>query len=780
MKKIEEFSQKISALLHARKSALSFDEIADALDVRGNMQKKLQKSLHDLMQAGQIVQIRDQRYAVGSAADLVTGTLQVLRSGHAIVAGADGNVFVPSQDQENALPDDRVLVRVTPGGQGDRPGMPNGRVIRILERARHEIVGTLKQSGRFLIVTPMDASYGRDFYVPDANGAQLQDRVICRFTNWADKHVNPEGVVIETIGPADDPSTDTLAIIKHYGLPEAFPPEVVREAETVSALSEQPGERRDCRGLVTFTIDPVRARDFDDALSLEPLADGQVELGVHIADVSHYVQLGSALDKEARQRGNSVYLPDKVIPMLPEQLSNGICSLRPNEDRLAFTAFMTLNAAGQVTSSRFAKTLIRSQARLTYEQAMTVINGEAMEGLPEGVRTRIIAVHALAQQLRKNRFARHALDLDMPECEIVMGPNGMIQDVRVVVNDASHQLVEECMVAANEAVARELTVKAFAVISRLHEPPRVEKIEELQIQLTQMGLKPGDLTNPRNMSRFLSTVKDEPLVMHIRMAVLRSLNRAVYSAEQGGHYGLAKTYYGHFTSPIRRYADLTVHRQLESLVGRRPLAEGESERGHKPRAAYSRKELIPVADNCSRTEQIADEAERALIEIKKYRYLEQQLKSADPQPMEGVVVAVMNFGLFVELVHLQLQGLVHISQLSNAFVRYDSAAQALKVGDDVYQVGSRMQVLAARVDFDQRKIDFVPAGGKVGGDAGIARSGREGRRAGGAGRGRERQDGPPRRDTQQSASGRGSGGQSRTSRRGGGNAAGPTGGGGAG
>ncbi len=704
MKKIDELMERVPTLLHEKQGALSADEIATALSLRGGEKKRLQGCLHALMKGGQIVCIRGNRYALGMDADLVPGVLHVLRSGHGIVTGPDKTVFIPKDEQGTALPGDRVLTRLDGTGKTDRPGMKNGAVIRILERARHDIVGTLRSTGRFYYVVPVDPAYGRDMYVPDPGPARVDDRVVCRFVNWENKHVNPEGVVVESIGPADDPSTDTLAIIKHYGLPERFPEEVLHEAETVSGLMEQPGERLDLRGLITFTIDPVRARDFDDALSFEPASGGGMELGVHIADVSHFVRPGSLLDTEAARRGNSVYLPDSVLPMLPEQLSNGICSLRPDEDRLAFSVFMILDDEGAVRGTRFGKSVIRSQARLTYEQAMAVIDGKAPAAeaapIPEVVRARIVQLHQCAQTLRRNRFGRFALDLDMPECEIVMGEGGRIRDVRVVRNDASHQLVEECMVAANEAVARELSERGVALISRLHEPPKPEKIEELTIQLQEMGYAPGDLAHPRNLAAFLLSVEDDPLVMHVRMAVLRSLNRALYSAEKGGHFGLAKTYYAHFTSPIRRYPDLVVHRQLEALLNRgRPGAQAPTGRG----------ELMPVAENCSMTEQIADEAERALDEIKKYRYLQQQVDEKGERTYEAVVVAVMNFGVFVELVDLQLQGLVHVSKLSDQFLSFDQTTRSLRAGKLAFRVGTRFEVSPVRVDFDKRQIDFAPA-----------------------------------------------------------------------
>ena len=547
---------------------------------------------------------------------------------------------------------------------------------------------------------------------------------ICRFTNWEHKHVNPEGEVIESLGPADDPSGDTLAVVRHYNLPDAFPESVVREAETVSALVDEPGEREDLRDAYILTVDPARARDFDDALSLESQKDGSRVLGVHIADVSHFVRPGSELDAEAARRGNSVYLPDTVLPMLPEQLSNGVCSLRPDEDRLAFSAFLTLDANDRIVKSRFARTIIRSRLRLTYEQALAVLEdrpGDAGMDVPKRAAGLLKALHAIAQNLRRARFERHALDLDMPECEIVMGKNGRVEKIHLVRNDVSHQLIEECMVAANEAVARELRVNQVPLISRLHEPSNVEKIGDLTAQLAGMGFEPGDLTQQSNLAAFLRRVADDPLVMHIRMAVLRSLSRAVYSAEESGHYGLAKTDYCHFTSPIRRYPDLTVHRQLAARLSR-----GDAQAGR--RTMYGRDDLSAIASVCTATEEAADEAERTLEEIKKYRYLEQQIADQKVEAYDAVVVTVLNFGMFVEVLQLRIQGLIHVSEISDRFVRYDSGSQSLNAGNTVYRVGSELQVIPVRVDFDKRQIDFVIAGeGKPG----------DGRPKGGGSRGGE-------------------------------------------
>ena len=332
----------------------------------------------------------------------------------------------------------------------------------------------------------------------------------------------------------------------------------------------------------------------------------------------------------------------------------------------------------------------------------------SVRAIPVQARKLLIELDEIAQQLRKARFAGFALSLDMPECEIVMGRNGVVKDIRLVENDESHQLVEECMIAANEAVARELSGQRCPLISRLHEPPAEDRIESLTTELQSLGYSPGNLTHPRNMSDFLKRVKDDPLAIHVRLAVLKSLNRAVYSAQKSGHFGLSKSHYAHFTSPIRRYPDLTVHRQLAHLLARNKGKQSNAGSGRVKQFAYTRKELIPIADGCTATEQVADDAERNLAEIKKYRYLEHQLTTESIEHYDAVVVSVVNFGLFVEIPGLQIQGLVHVSELSEQFVRYSKSTQSLRAGKEHYRVGAKLRVQPVRVDFDKRQIDFVP------------------------------------------------------------------------
>lgn len=696
-------------------------QIAEQLGLRGGARKRLRLLLNTLVRAGEIVRIRHDHYSLGESADLVTGTMDVLRSGDGFVSPLDGSpdLFVSRVNLGTALPHDRVVVRLDSGQPAPMPGMRRtGKVIRILERSKRALTGTLKATQNFHYVVPIDPAYTHDFYVPDPKGAKVNDRVVIQFTEWQNRHVNPEAEIIEVIGPESNPSLDTLAVIRHYALPEAFPPTVIREAEASPALMEKPGPgRRDLRDRLIFTIDPATARDYDDALSLDTDSRGRRVLGVHIADVAHFVRTGSALDAEARRRGNSVYLPDKVLPMLPEQLSNGLCSLRPNEDRLAFSVFITFNGQGVPVHSEFCRSVIHSRLRLNYEQALAALEsglaGSTTGFPPAGMSAEALAalgsIHELARQMRARRFAQFALDLDIPEYEVMMGPDGMIMDIRQNVNDVSHQLIEECMVAANEAVDRELSTRGYELLHRVHEPPTPQKIEMLAAQLTEMGFKPGDLSKRKVMTAFLKSARGHPLEYDVKLAVLKSMKRALYSPESLGHFGLAKRFYAHFTSPIRRYPDLVVHRILAAEMVRR-------------RNPYGSAELKMLGAHCSDTEQVADAAEKTLLEIKKYRFLEQQLKlssvggsaSGEKKPLvyDAIVVRVKNFGMFVELTCLQIQGLIHVSTISRGFVRYDARREVLRDGSTAYAVGTRVKVFVTRVDFDKRQIDFALADSK--------------------------------------------------------------------
>ena len=507
----------------------------------------------------------------------------------------------------------------------------------------------------------------------------------------ADPFLEELHAIRSDVGRRIDPmnaSRDTAVVMRAYDLPESFPKGVRAEAKRVSRLLDDAGERLDLRDKFIFTCDPESARDYDDALSLETDAKGRRVLGVHIADVSHFVRPGTELDREAYERSTSVYLVDRVIPMLPEELSNGVCSLVPGEDRLAFSVFLTYDAKGSCVAARFAKSVIRSKARFTYEQVMGMLQGAKMRGL-RGNRT-VVEIARLAQQLRKARFAAGALDMDVPETEVLLDSSGEMTGLTVRVNDESHQMVEECMVAANEAVAKELWTRGTKILARLHEPPAPDKLEELRAKLAALGVSCGDLSHGRNLFNFLKKIKGHPLEGTFAVMVLRSMKRAVYSSDAIGHFGLAKKYYAHFTSPIRRYPDLVLHRQLAAFLA------GKGGR-------LDKKFLAAAAMHTSQREQLADDAERTLMEIKKLRYLD-----GCPDTFEAVIGKCTKFGVFVDLPVLAQGGMVHISKLSDRYVRYDEFQDCLTDGIRTWKIGDKMDVRVATVDYKQRWVDFVP------------------------------------------------------------------------
>lgn len=501
-------------------------------------------------------------------------------------------------------------------------------------------------------------------------------------SSWADNEVTFPP-------PGKTPLEDTDAVMKFYRLPKAFPKTVLAEAKRCNGIpkAEYAG-RLDLRKKFIFTCDPESARDYDDALSIDIDRRGNRVLGVHIADVSYYVRPGSALDREAYRRSTSVYFCDRVIPMLPEELSNGVCSLVPGEDRLAFSVFMTFDREGAMVKREFARSVIRSQARYTYEQVMGMIRSRRDR--------RITAINDLAQRLRAKRFADGALDLEVPEAEVILDGNGEMSGIVTRPYDESHQMIEECMVAANEAVAKELWTRGVKILARLHEPPDPDKLLMLRAELRGLGVRMGNIENPKVFAQFLKSIKSNPLYPTISMMILRSMKKAVYDSTAIGHFGLAKKYYAHFTSPIRRYPDLTLHRQLSAHLEKR-------------NAKVPPKLLAKWAEHTSEMEEVAAEAERGLLEIKKYRLLEQQLASRRTIDYDAVISRCMPFGCFVEIPELAVSGLVHVSMLSRRYVRFNESDQSLSApGEGSWKVGGRMKVVVVGVDFRQRRIDFMP------------------------------------------------------------------------
>jgi ribonuclease R len=491
-----------------------------------------------------------------------------------------------------------------------------------------------------------------------------------------------------------DAREDTREVMKLFKIQGKFPASVIKDAERSEKRLLKRYKREDLRKMFIFTCDPATARDFDDALSLTIDEAGNRVLGVHIADVSHYVLPDSAMDKEAFKRGNSVYFPDRVVPMLPETVSNGVCSLVPGKERLAFSVFITYDEKGVPIARRFVKSRIKSKVRFTYEEVGQIIAGSSAKAPKEAVKA-VLGITALAKQLRQRRFSLGALDIEIPEMELHLDENGEMLGCETRSYDESHWMVEECMVAANEAVATELWTKGIRIPARLHEQPDEEKIEILQAELNGMGVKTGDLRNRKVFINFLKRIKNHPLYSVIGTLVLRSMKRAVYDGTEIGHFGLAKQYYAHFTSPIRRYADLVLHRQLaEYLAGGNPRIQ-----------PYK---LAKITAQVTEREEISVEAERMLAEIKKMRFLHAGMTRGEIYT--GVISKCMPFGCFVEIPEFGVSGLIHVSMLSNSYVEFDEVNQLLFVpSGKKWRIGDRIDVSVADVDVKRCKAEFVPA-----------------------------------------------------------------------
>ena len=705
----------------------------------------LKEMLLEMEKAGEIARIRDDRYVLPQTADLVTGTLQVHSGGNAhLLSSTPGmkDIFISAVNLGTAMHGDKVTARVMHEGRQQRAGAVEGRVVKILERVNKTVVGTLQSTKKFYYVIPDDSRLQHDIYVRPAAGLagresptvgkpergqrshaparrgmpvpRVGDKVVVRLDEWESRHTNPEGEIIEVIGPANAPGVDMLSIIRKHNLPLEFPGSVEREAERISETiaPDEIARREDLRGGFVITIDPDDAKDFDDAINVERTANGW-HLGVHIADVSHYVRPGGALDKEARARGNSTYLADRVIPMLPERLSNGICSLKAGVERLTFSAFIEFDSAGHVRKARFARTVIKSAARLTYRQAFAILENRTPPPTPNyerggkvhlasapvplnvtpELRDRVHVAWELASLLRKNRFAAGSLDLEFPEVKIWLDDQGRAERLEKMDNDISHQLIEECMLAANEVVARELKHRNTPAIYRIHEDPDNDRLTDFRALAATYGFRAGDITKRRELQKLLADTKGTPEEYALKLALLKSLKRAVYGTQPIGHYGLAKSDYTHFTSPIRRYADLLVHRALaREKMG--PIGD-----------------LTELATHISTTERTSADAEKDSTMLKKMEFFLRQLASKKPDEFRAHVVDVRSYGLSIELPDVLVSGLIHVSALADDFYSFDSVRLRFigrKTGR-IYKTGDQLKVVVARVDAYKRQIDFEPA-----------------------------------------------------------------------
>lgn len=701
--------QRIQTLLAAPNyHPLRRDELAGKLRLTAHERRDFRRVLAEMLDKGDIIRVRTDRFVLPQDADLVVGAIEFNRNGFAFLrpeppaevapqAEPRPDVYVAGEDTGVAMHGDKVVVRL----HRDRAKFkgadkPAGRVIRILVRASETIVGTLQKGRHIHYVIPDDPRMPHDIVTKPALNAQVGDRVVVKLVEWTSRQASPEGEIVEVLGKSDAPGVDILAIIRKFHLPTSFAEstvaEVARIPERIPAAEYE--RRLDLRGHFIVTIDPDDARDFDDAVNVDELPGGGWRLGVHIADVSHYVPPDGALDKEARARGNSVYLVDRVLPMLPEKLSNNLCSLRPAEDRLTQSVFIEFTSKLVVRKMEFALSVIRSRHRLTYKDAFAHL--QSRDETSELTRD-LKKMWRLASHLRQQRFARGSLNLEFPEVKVRLDKDGQPTHIEKIYYDISHQLIEEFMLAANEAVAKHICQLQVPCLYRIHEDPDLEKLRDFRVYAQSFGYKVGDVTHRQELQKLLKHVEGKPEEYAINLALLRSLKQARYSPSPVGHYGLAKKFYTHFTSPIRRYADLIAHRTLLTL-----LAAGKNSR------RYSLQELTRDAEHISRTERVAGEAEEESVELKKLEYFHLQLTRGKLDAMDAVVCTVRNFGFFVELPESLMQGLVHVSRLDDDFYQYDERLERL-VGrrtKRVIKIGDKLRVQVDRVDIVKRQIDF--------------------------------------------------------------------------
>jgi ribonuclease R len=697
--RMKDITEKLLAVLRRKDYVPSnVPELIQAMGLQRNQQQELQNVLRDLERTGRIARIKGNRYIEPRAADLIPGRIRMNRQGKGFLQPDDPKlkeITIPESATSTALHEDRVLVRrdVRPKGlRTQKESRTTGTVVRILERQRRQIVGTLRRSRQFLYVVPDDPRIPHDIYVPPPRDvgrpAQIDDKVVVELREWESRHTNPEGEIIEILGPPDAEGVDMLSVLRQYDLPLHFPKNVLQEARSFGTTIH-PADldgRVDCRSQQVITIDPDDAKDFDDGICLERADGQQWRLWVHIADVSNYVKPGNALDVEARKRGNSTYLVDRVIPMLPENLSNELCSLKPGTDRLTKCVEFLLSNEGRVLQTKFYSAAIHSMRRFSYQEALDVLQRK-----PAGpIEQMLHHSHELAQRIRRARFKAGSLELDFPEMKIRLDESGRVARIEKTENDISHQLIEECMLLANEAVAARLMSLGRATIYRVHEPPEESRLDEYREEVLSHNVPCGNLRSRAEVQRLLQRLNTLPIGPALKINFLRSLMRARYAIEPLGHYGLAKAKYTHFTSPIRRYADLVVHRTLFQQNSSSPSG------------------LADIADHISLTERNSADAERASKEVKLFAFLKSQLVSGQAVTYPALVTDVRNFGFFVDVPDIVLSGLVPLSTMVDDFYVFDPERNHL-VGRRtrrVVRLGERVKVQVAKVDTFKKQVDF--------------------------------------------------------------------------
>ena len=688
-------------------------ELARRLSLRSTEEyEAFKKALQSLIETNMVKRVSGGRFGHFETPQTVVGVFQMTKQGFGtVVVEGQEEIFVAPRFKSTAVHGDTVEVSLfaQSSKQTEQAKHREGEVVKILERGRIDMVGTLDRSRNFFIVIPDDRRVARDVFVDrkHLNNARPGDKVVVQIESWGVGHLNPEGRIVEVLGRAGEVSAEMQSVIREFRLPLHFPAEVINEVKQLPETipSSEMARRLDLRHQICFTIDPEDAKDFDDAVSLVGLPDGNFHLGVHIADVSYYVTEGNAIDREALKRGTSVYFPNMVIPMIPEKLSNILCSLRPDEDRVTFSVLMTVTPKGVVSDYEIRETVIRSKRRFSYEEVESILD-QPGDGVPIGRDNQttvgmLRAMQQLSAVLTKKRMKEGSIDFETSEAKFKFDEDGNPSEIRKKARLKSHRLVEEFMLLANQVVAQHIGLtkkedhrKPF--LYRIHDSPDPERLRELAAFVEQFGYKLRIDTGVRSkdLQRLLDQVRGSEVENVINEVTLRSMAKAVYSEHNIGHYGLGFSHYSHFTSPIRRYPDLIIHRLLKEYARSASL-----ERRHE-----IERRLPYIAKQSSAMERVAMEAERAAVKVMQVEYMKRHVGDE----FHGVISGVMRFGIFVEITDLLVEGLVHVRDLDDDYYEYDEKKYSL-IGNRTgkrYRLGDAVQVRVLRVNPEEREIDF--------------------------------------------------------------------------
>ena len=701
----EELKQKLLGLIsEAAYNPLKKEELAMIFDIHHTEMPMFYNFLDELVESGYLILTKKGKYTSPNQMGLFVGKLVSHKKGFGFVESDEEytqDLFIPADSLNGAMHNDRVIAEITTPATDEKRA--EGRIIKVVERAITDVVGTFQESKNFGFVLPDNKKFNKDIFIPKKffNGARGNDKVVCRITQWPTEDRKPEGKIIEILGQKGDRYVEIASVIREHGLPEEFPKKVLDEAEKVAIEipQEEIDRRLDIRDMNIFTIDGEDAKDLDDAVSIEVLDNGNYKLGVHIADVTHYVKEKSKLDKEALKRATSVYLVDKVIPMLPKTLSNGVCSLNPFEDKLTLSVFMEIDHKGEVVKHDIKETIINSKARMTYTEVSDILekDDEKLKKTFAKVADDFFTAEKLARILMKRREKRGAIDFDFPEAKIILNNDGDVVDIVQYERRISNRIIEEFMLITNETVAEHFFWLNMPFVYRVHETPAHEKIETLNKFISTFGyVIKGDLesVHPKALQGIIEQIHGKTEEKAISTIMLRSLKQARYSPECVGHFGLAAQYYSHFTSPIRRYPDLQIHRIIKEFLN------GKISQKRQDQLA----QIVDYASTqSSEREREAELAERDVKDIYKARYMEDRVG----EEFVGIVSSVTSFGMFIELDNT-VEGLVRLADMNDDYYIFDENTFTI-LGErtkKMYRIGDVVKIRVEKVNVDFKEIDF--------------------------------------------------------------------------